>query len=51
MTPLAKVQSARAGVLLRLLAILPLPGRPFRAENGLWPSGDVVLLCSVEGVY
>ena len=34
-----------------LLAVLPLSGRPFRAENVSWPSGDVVLLCSVEGVY
>ena len=34
-----------------LLANVPLPGRPFRAENGLWPSGDVVLLSSVEGIY
>jgi hypothetical protein len=35
----------------RLLAGLPLPGRPFRAENVLVPSGDVGCLCSVEGVY
>jgi transposase len=37
--------------LYRLLAGLPLPGRPFRAENVLVPSGDVGSLCSVEGVY
>ena len=29
---------------------MPGPGRPFRAENGCWPSGDAVFLCSVEGV-
>ncbi len=35
----------------RLLANVPLPGRPFRGENVLVPSGDAVSLCSVEGVY
>ena len=25
------------------LAHVPLPARPFRAENGLWPSGDAVV--------
>jgi hypothetical protein len=35
----------------RLLAGVPLPERPFRAENVLVPSGDAGSLCSVEGVY
>ena len=34
-----------------LLAGVPLVGRPFGAENGAWPSGDVVLLWSCEAVY
>jgi hypothetical protein len=38
-------------LLRRLLASVPFPGRPFRAENVLVPSGDVGSLCSVEGVY
>lgn len=37
--------------LTRLLAKGPLPGRPFRGENVVVPSGDAGFLCSVEGVY
>jgi hypothetical protein len=32
------------------LAHVPLLGRPFRAENGLWPSGNAVCLWSCEAV-
>ena len=36
--------------VVRQLAPVPLSGRPFRAENGLWPSGNAVCLWSCEAV-
>ena len=49
-SPTVQVSTPLGRVVVAQLAHVPLSGRPFRAENGLWPSGNAVCLWSCEAV-